>query len=1449
MDVASSCLNSGRVDGEDWEQVLYHVFHENVDALQAFTGNIHVINRAFRNALHTAAALRKPMALRWCIERGVGRNGIDNTPMFSLTATMYACLSFDANGAFVPERDIDSIACVRMLIQSGANPLLVDDQQRTCLHWAIQRRLPKIVYYLVSITEGRELLDMVAKDGKRPRDEIPKQFPADQPLPVYEENTSPAGAYVGGGELDPAEPPEGLTTDMLLDRVRAVLESPIPEKDSTGVYLLPMTPARNLAAFGCRSTEPVTEKVEVRLNGKMVKISRSEAVGLSARCGKTENIREILEDLLSVDILGRNVLMNACLGRQAETLRFCLHNIKEMGEDKLTDAICQVDDFGRSVCNYAAGSSKTNPDESDAPECMEIVLAHGAEINSVDRSGRWPLYIASKNGYTKIVKVIMCARSVRINFSLGGNQAGDVARNEECRLLLREALNLETLFRFVHSGDLENLRLHANRQNVLFVSGSKQMNLLGFAAAFGKVEALKYLLQLCHPEDLAVVQRGCNMTVLHLVCARNPQSAADNREETRLRCLQEVLKVSTRLDMVNAHTKIERVTALRLAVESGYKLLVKELLKIEGISVTMGLYAHAWEDCSEEMMAVFAEPFTSAGVPMDLRRLSVYIKNMWALRARKEGAERREDNALNSDIAVRNTYDWFKSVATMEDAECARIEKEMLDLEWTTTGSAWIVWTTENVAGKALERKKVVLMCPGWELCDGTEVETDTHLSYSPWECGKDFTISKRILENGSEAVKPENLFQGDGTLSFKIKITCDLLLERPGVGRCLSRAALTLGRGLLDPKNKIYAQLTYYRKGSGSGPSAVVGAGAAAGAASGSSEDTPKVCVQLEALRRVHENVWQLGVILPLGVFECETKHIGGFMINEFFPLLVEKGARVDLNAHVRSERFWAIALPWYDKVACTVIGPGIAIERSKLIVMYMQMFHTLAVLQEVRVMHGKPSLGNWKLVPVKCDFPNWQNRLVLSGFSSRTRLDFKAENPMEPSDKANPLFFHDAAYISKKLWSILRTLEPFVDKTVAKFMELPRMTSAEITALVTKAGLCGEECWVTPRQAWDVMCTFYFMDKAWEGGEAGLNLKCAEFKRSAFFGAKAGADPMADHKLWFASEMDTQRTLCLVKDLVEHELLWGVHGLAKGRVARAPWSAFEEVGPEIELGRGEFATVVKGSAAEPGLVGEVAIKKYFELNPTMWRREGIHNLEVANARRVIFKEAAMMALVDSPNIPKVYAVTEGRADTLPRVVMELKSFNLQEVIHYDLLRRGRGETVLTLDFIRSMFIGLLKALKCLHGHTPPIVHYDIKEENVLLGTGCGRKEELSGDDVALADFGCARFKIECVDALKVPCAGNMKYKAPEVYAGVVNCSADIFSLCYMVCTVLCECDPGRGGGLLSISVEEISMKACGILQRTDPTFASVLLSGCSAEANLRGTASSILILMGITE
>jgi serine/threonine protein kinase len=275
----------------------------------------------------------------------------------------------------------------------------------------------------------------------------------------------------------------------------------------------------------------------------------------------------------------------------------------------------------------------------------------------------------------------------------------------------------------------------------------------------------------------------------------------------------------------------------------------------------------------------------------------------------------------------------------------------------------------------------------------------------------------------------------------------------------------------------------------------------------------------------------------------------------------------------------------------------------------------------------------------------------------------------------------------------------------------------------------------------------------------------------------------------------------------------------------------------------------VVKGSAAEPGLVGEVAIKKYFELNPTMWRREGIHNLEVANARRVIFKEAAMMALVDSPNIPKVYAVTEGRADTLPRVVMELKSFNLQEVIHYDLLRRGRGETVLTLDFIRSMFIGLLKALKCLHGHTPPIVHYDIKEENVLLGTGCGRKEELSGDDVALADFGCARFKIECVDALKVPCAGNMKYKAPEVYAGVVNCSADIFSLCYMVCTVLCECDPGRGGGLLSISVEEISMKACGILQRTDPTFASVLLSGCSAEANLRGTASSILILMGITE
>ncbi len=133
-----------------------YVKADNVAALNAFTGNPHLVDKGGYNALMVAAKYRRANALKWCIENGVGRAGVDKEERKEgLTALMLACLkwSIPSSSGHVPIEQ-DNSECARILIRAGANPLKKDLSGRTCMHHAVLAKLPSIVIFLSSITEG-----------------------------------------------------------------------------------------------------------------------------------------------------------------------------------------------------------------------------------------------------------------------------------------------------------------------------------------------------------------------------------------------------------------------------------------------------------------------------------------------------------------------------------------------------------------------------------------------------------------------------------------------------------------------------------------------------------------------------------------------------------------------------------------------------------------------------------------------------------------------------------------------------------------------------------------------------------------------------------------------------------------------------------------------------------------------------------------------------------------------------------------------------------------------------------------------------------------------------------------------------------------------------------------------------------------------------------------------
>ena len=115
----------------------------------------------------------------------------------------------------------------------------------------------------------------------------------------------------------------------------------------------------------------------------------------------------------------------------------------------------------------------------------------------------------------------------------------------------------------------------------------------------------------------------------------------------------------------------------------------------------------------------------------------------------------------------------------------------------------------------------------------------------------------------------------------------------------------------------------------------------------------------------------------------------------------------------------------------------------------------------------------------------------------------------------------------------------------------------------------------------------------------------------------------------------------------------------------------------------------------------------------------------------------------------------------------MELMEMSLKEFIHdrnkLDTFSQSINYTIMT---------GIIDGLHHLHSQTPPIIHYDIKPDNILLNFKSNQIE------IKIADFGLVKIFNE--NSKINSNLGTYTYKAPEldIVDTKVNMSADIYSL-----------------------------------------------------------------------
>ncbi|CAL8322854.1 unnamed protein product [Lota lota] len=184
-----------------------------------------------------------------------------------------------------------------------------------------------------------------------------------------------------------------------------------------------------------------------------------------------------------------------------------------------------------------------------------------------------------------------------------------------------------------------------------------------------------------------------------------------------------------------------------------------------------------------------------------------------------------------------------------------------------------------------------------------------------------------------------------------------------------------------------------------------------------------------------------------------------------------------------------------------------------------------------------------------------------------------------------------------------------------------------------------------------------------------------------------------------------------------------------------------------DIELGRGSFKTVYKGLDTETTV--EVA-----------WCE--LQDRKLSKTERQRFKEeAGMLKGLQHPNIVRFYDSWEGPSKGKKCIVLVTELMTSGTLKTY--LKRFK---VMKIKVLRSWCRQILKGLHFLHTRTPPIIHRDLKCDNIFITGPTG--------SVKIGDLGLATLKRASFAKSVI---GTPEFMAPEMYEEKYDESVDVYA------------------------------------------------------------------------
>jgi len=198
-----------------------------------------------------------------------------------------------------------------------------------------------------------------------------------------------------------------------------------------------------------------------------------------------------------------------------------------------------------------------------------------------------------------------------------------------------------------------------------------------------------------------------------------------------------------------------------------------------------------------------------------------------------------------------------------------------------------------------------------------------------------------------------------------------------------------------------------------------------------------------------------------------------------------------------------------------------------------------------------------------------------------------------------------------------------------------------------------------------------------------------------------------------------------------------------------------------------------LRGTYEVERLLGEGAFGEVYRVKHRFLGRQAMKIFKAARMDTAeveeLLVEAVLLSRLGHPNIIRVFdaGVIETSGGVLGYFTMEYVAGGSL----YDFWR-SHGNKFVPVPTVVEIARQICRGLAVAHGEDPPIVHRDVKPQNILVGY------DGTGIRVRLSDFGLAKH----VNPLTLLASGRgtPAFKPPEVFlnAGSDSCSADVWSL-----------------------------------------------------------------------